>query len=369
LSLPLLAFAVDVANVVLATLLGLRVLVALRARGNAQLVAMLALAAAAHVILGRADYSPWMPEPFQIHVEAWRPALNLLRNMGPGLFMLLVHRLFTDRRRVPGWLLVLFALQLFLEEPAQALLPLQGRTGWIVGEVAPTLLQTLFAGLAIYWTLAYWRADLVEARRRARAVILLVLGLDVIASSLLLRVLIPQDSLANYQTHVALSVANLAIVGFILVRLMAGDVSEFLDPRPRRTIQPRSGSEDEAGLARLKALMEQDRLYREPRLSLKALADRAGLPEYRLRRLIHEALGFRNFNAFLHHYRIAEACEQLADPKLRRTPVLTIALSVGYQSVNTFNRGFREVTGMTPSDYRAAPAADARAGIPSPKTE
>jgi AraC-like DNA-binding protein len=364
LSLPQLAFAIDTANVTLAILLGVSVLVVLRGRGNAQLVALLALAAVAYIVLGRDDYSYWIPEPFRISTGGWRPVFNLLRNSGPGLFMILAHRLFTDRRRVPAWLLALFALQLFLEEPAQAALPLEGRSAWLAFEVGPTLLQTLFAGLAIYWTVAYWRADLVEARRRSRAVVLLVVGMDVVASSLLLRVLIPQQSIANYLTHVGLSVASLAIAGFILVGLMAGEASAYLEGRPRRAGQAQRGTEDAAAVARLKGLMQDERLYREPGLTLKALADRAGVPEYRLRRLIHEALGFRNFNAFLHHYRIAEACEQLGDPNLRRTPVLTIALSVGYQSVNTFNRGFRDVMGMTPTDYRAGPAETA-----SPKSE
>jgi AraC-like DNA-binding protein len=38
---------------------------------------------------------------------------------------------------------------------------------------------------------------------------------------------------------------------------------------------------------------------------------------------------------------------------MQRIPILTIALSTGYQSINTFNRGFREIVNMTPSAYRA----------------
>jgi len=78
-----------------------------------------------------------------------------------------------------------------------------------------------------------------------------------------------------------------------------------------------------------------------------------GAPEYRLRKIIHEQLGYQNFNAFLHEYRIRDACQQLRDPKMQRIPILTIALSIGYQSINTFNRGFREILGMTPSAYRS----------------
>ena len=100
-------------------------------------------------------------------------------------------------------------------------------------------------------------------------------------------------------------------------------------------------------------------------MSLTGLARRVVVPEYRLRRLIHERLGFRNFNAFLHAHRVAEVAAALEDPANRRTPILTLALDAGYQSVNTFNRGFREVTGVTPSEFRQ------RADTPpaaSPKT-
>ena len=119
-------------------------------------------------------------------------------------------------------------------------------------------------------------------------------------------------------------------------------------PRPEAAIGP------DPALARLIALLEEEHICQNEGLSLAQLAARVGLPEYRLRKLIHEQLGYRNFNALLHDYRIREACRQLSDPALRRTPILTIALSVGYASINTFSRGFREIMGMTPSAWREA---------------
>jgi AraC-like DNA-binding protein len=82
------------------------------------------------------------------------------------------------------------------------------------------------------------------------------------------------------------------------------------------------------------------------------------IPEYRLRRVIHERLQYRNFNALLHRYRIEEACVLLADAEQRHLPILTIALTVGYNSINPFNRAFRELKGMTPSEFRARAFAD-----------
>ena len=238
-------------------------------------------------------------------------------------------------------------------------------------ETAPALLQTLFVGFALYWTVADWRVDLVESRRRVRALTLLVIGLVTLASGLLTRVLIDPNSQANYVAHVALTATHLAVLAFVLFRLTDGDIGRHLDfdAAPVRPSRPAADTELVATFARLTALLEHDRVCQQEGLTLKALADRVGLPEYRLRRLIHEQLGYRNFNALLHDYRVREACRQLADPSLRRTPILTIALSVGYSSVNTFNRGFREIMRVTPSAYRVAELAAAGTQHASPNGE
>jgi AraC-like DNA-binding protein len=368
-SWPLLFFAIDVANAVCAALLGARILLNFPRQRTAQLIALITVAAICHVVLGRDDYGAFIAPAFRIDVGSARPVLNLVRNMAPGLFMIVVHDLFRDEGRVPRWLLGLFGLQLFLEVPAHWLLPASWERGALLTQIVPTLLQTLFAAAALYWTIEDWRTDLVEARRRTRALVVVILAINVVASSVLLRVAIPSGSLANYHAHLALSVANLTVIVFLLVRLMGSDIAPYLNAE-RRTEKPadRRGAGPDprtaAALARLTALIETDHITREPGLTLESLADRVGLPAYRLRRLIHEELGYRNFNAFLHHYRVAEACAQLRDPEMRRVPVLTIALSVGYQSINTFNRGFRDVTGVTPSAYRTGDGGE----NPSPKT-
>ena len=76
-----------------------------------------------------------------------------------------------------------------------------------------------------------------------------------------------------------------------------------------------------------------------------------GMGEAALRTLINQELGYRNFNDFLHHYRLQEAAGRLATEDL---PILTIALDCGYGSIGPFNRAFRQRFGMTPTEYRAA---------------
>ncbi len=93
-------------------------------------------------------------------------------------------------------------------------------------------------------------------------------------------------------------------------------------------------------------------VYREPGLTIAGLADQLDTPEHRLRALINQGLGYRNFSAFLNRHRIAEAREKLVDREYVDTQVLTIAMDLGYNSLPTFNRAFRGETGTTPSDFR-----------------
>ena len=98
--------------------------------------------------------------------------------------------------------------------------------------------------------------------------------------------------------------------------------------------------------------MTTERAYRQDGLTIGALAQQLSLPEYRLRRLINQALGYRNFNSFVNHYRIADVKAALADPQQAEVPVLTIALDAGFSSLGPFNRAFKAETGLTPSEYR-----------------
>jgi AraC-like DNA-binding protein len=363
---PQLFFAVDIATIVCSALFGVRVLVRRPRLLAAQLIALIAFNSICHVILSRYEYGYWIPEPYQFHVGGFATALNFARNLTPGIFMILCFKMFADRPRFPRWLLGLFFVEMFLEVPMRWLVR-EGGIADFATRIAPALLQGLFAAFALYWTVANWRADLIERRRRARTLIVIFIGLNIIGSSLLLRVLIAQNTIANYHAHLALVVSNLVIVLFVLSFLRDQDLQAPLDVDPVKaqpSTSPSVSSEIAGVLARLAPLMEVERVYRQPSLSVKELADLVGAPEYRLRKIIHEQLGYPNFNVFLHDYRIREACQQLRDPTMRRIPILTIALSTGYQSINTFNRGFRDIMDMTPSAYRSL---DEVAAPPSPK--
>lgn len=353
----LIIFAVDVVLVVCSLLLAVGTLAHSPRNRNELLVAALLVGNVCAVVLGRYQYGFWIPEPYRIDVGAWEPLLNIGRNLSPGLLMLLCHSLFQDGGRLPRWLLALFVVQVLLEEPVHLVVGHDAEWRWLT-EAAPGALEALFAGFATYWTVSGWTLDLVESRRRLRWLVLAFIGLLMVGSVLLLRVLIPQESIYNYYANVALVGLDAMVVGgIVLVVLSENGLRRYLsiDQVAAPSSVPPSAPDRSAAAAKvaeLRRLLEEDCVYRQAGLSVSGLAEQIGLPEYRLRKLIHEELGYRNFNAFLHEYRIREACELLRDPEQRRTPILTIALTVGYQSINTFNRGFRAVVGVTPSEYR-----------------
>ena len=347
-------FAIDVVAIFTMLLLAIRVLLDRPRDRSARLMALICIDSACFVALARQDYAYWIPPPFQLHYGALPTILfDIARNLTPGLFMLLCHALFQDRQRFPWWLLAAFALQVLLEQPLQLLAPHWTAAWPMLFETLPALLQLGFAAIALYWTVTGWRSDLVEHRRRLRWTLLLVVGIYLFAAVLLLRLALPVEAILHYYVDEALTL-GLALLGTVLLLTWSGaQGSGWLTPYTVPAPPSRTAPSDDADLARLQLAFDEAHVYREGSLSVGSLARQLKMPEYRVRRLIHERLGHRNFNALLHQYRIREASRMLADPELDRVPILTIALTVGYRSINPFNRAFKEIHGTTPSAYRA----------------
>ena len=90
--------------------------------------------------------------------------------------------------------------------------------------------------------------------------------------------------------------------------------------------------------------------YKTEKLTLKKLSVEIGVPEYRLRKVINQKLGYRNFNDYINQLRIAEAARRLVDDA--DVPILNVSLDVGYRSLSSFNRAFRDILDTTPTEFR-----------------
>jgi len=164
--------------------------------------------------------------------------------------------------------------------------------------------------------------------------------------------------------NIANSAALAAVVAAISIAMMRVDGADLFPAAPEVQAEASQAAVVESGADQklvdgLMRLMADDRIYRHDNVTIGTLATRLGIPEYRLRRLINQRLGYRNFNVFLNEHRIAEAKAALADPSQARVPVITIAMDAGFQSLGPFNRAFKATTGVTPTEYRRLKASAA----------
>jgi len=98
-------------------------------------------------------------------------------------------------------------------------------------------------------------------------------------------------------------------------------------------------------------LMEKDKLYQEPELTLQQLADKIQLSSYQVSQAINDGLK-KNFYDIINGYRVEEAKRLLLDSKNKNYTILSVGFEAGFNSKTTFNTVFKKFTGLTPTEYR-----------------
>lgn len=86
-------------------------------------------------------------------------------------------------------------------------------------------------------------------------------------------------------------------------------------------------------------------------IKLYDIAKRLGYHEKYLSGALHALTGM-NFRRFLASYRIDYAKKLLRDNSLTTMSIVDIALQCGFSSINSFNRLFLSICGMTPTQYK-----------------
>jgi AraC-like DNA-binding protein len=217
--------------------------------------------------------------------------------------------------------------------------------------VTSNLITLAFIALALVQTAASWSADLVERRRRVRAFIVCSAALYG-GSNALLQISGGGGSALATTINAAVLAMIVAAIAWAMLRVDGGDLFVAEGARVQKEISIVEEAAEQKLVDALMRLMADERIYRQENITIGRVALRLRIPEYRLRRLINQRLGYRNFNVFLNNHRIEEAKAALADPAQEMVPVVTIAMDAGFQSLGPFNRAFKAVTGVTPTEYR-----------------
>jgi AraC-like DNA-binding protein len=102
---------------------------------------------------------------------------------------------------------------------------------------------------------------------------------------------------------------------------------------------------------RLRMIMEENKLYLEPLLNLSMVSQQTGIPSKTISAVLNQHL-HKSFNDYVNEYRIKEFKKKIVEPAFSHLTITGVALECGFNSQATFQRKFKEVTGMSPSEFR-----------------
>jgi AraC-like DNA-binding protein len=204
--------------------------------------------------------------------------------------------------------------------------------------------------------------DLVEARRQLRVPMIFaaacyigfVAWLDLIGRECCL-------DIANWRLIQAGLLAFMAL-GTTIGFLQAGAI--FWGTRAVAAVETNDTSNEplegveKTLLQRLQNTLEDGQIWKREGLSIGTLAHELAIPEYRLRRLINERLGYKNFADFINSHRIEAAKAALSDRAQVTLSISQLAFDLGFGSLGPFNRAFKASTDMSPTEWRAQNLAD-----------
>lgn len=101
----------------------------------------------------------------------------------------------------------------------------------------------------------------------------------------------------------------------------------------------------------LNQLMIVEKVYLNENISLREFALQLNADPNLISFILNNHLN-KNFYDFVNQYRIEEVKKRLNDPAYKHLSLLGIALESGFNSKTTFNRVFKQVTGMTPTAFQ-----------------
>lgn len=103
-------------------------------------------------------------------------------------------------------------------------------------------------------------------------------------------------------------------------------------------------------MQRIEYFMQTQKPYLNNELTLPMLAESLGISTNNLSQVLNESFG-ENFYKFINRYRIEESQRLLLDSSFSHYNILGIAFEAGFNSKATFNKTFKEIVGVSPSEF------------------
>lgn len=101
---------------------------------------------------------------------------------------------------------------------------------------------------------------------------------------------------------------------------------------------------------KLTSLMQQEKVYTEPELTLAALAQKLNVHPNYLSQVINEKEG-KTFYDYINTLRVQEFIRIVLIPENSKFTMMSMAADCGFNSKSSFNKNFKKVIGQSPSEY------------------
>jgi len=102
---------------------------------------------------------------------------------------------------------------------------------------------------------------------------------------------------------------------------------------------------------KLAYLLEVKKIYRDDKLTLISLSDVLKITPHQLSWVINQKMN-RTFPSLINLYRVEEVKKKLAKSGRNEATILQAAFESGFSTKTSFNKAFKKITGLTPSQYR-----------------
>jgi AraC-like DNA-binding protein len=102
---------------------------------------------------------------------------------------------------------------------------------------------------------------------------------------------------------------------------------------------------------KLKRHMAENKPFLAEDLSLATLAEQLAMTSNQLSQVINQKAAV-NFFTFINSYRVEAVKERLKDPAFAHYAIIDIGYDCGFRSKSSFNKIFKEMVGITPSQYQ-----------------
>lgn len=299
---------------------------------------------------------------------AINPALAKLSNLIPACIWFLSFYLFRDRDKVPWYIYLSFFSYFLLRASGIALNDLgvieADRTFYLTYIVLPQLLMIGLSVHAVYMAISGYSADLIELRRNLRVIFIVLISMLILLTRF--HAWIVYSDLYVYGTSHSDSPRNIWLFLVNGYSLLFATLVYFycFSIRPNLNLflitntlghsitdlgKKRVFKSDEKLVSKIKSIIEIQKIYREPGLTIDIFSQKLGVNKNKLRNAITRYFGAKNFNQFLNSYRLEDVQAKLMNSD---EPISVIAYDSGFASISVFNTTFKAKFGVCPRTYR-----------------